>query len=279
MNYFRNLLGSILPSLVNSDKQPLVSPTLDKDEALFSFSTRQDSAMNGTSFGNVIIGSTGNQARDDLFLSQIEAGNVPMACRKQATISIIDKGNLLKYEVSSDVLSVGSDADYLRASVNSRTARKICDDLYCMLPTRKISNDIWKSSDLKLTPQPMGANPNMVNTKTLIAHNEKINNQMILPFQLVSGHKKDIVFAKRLVNDNKKLAIYGWHSLSGVAIQGLNSTSHDYAYQDYSQSVRLISRDARLNGEVVDLLEILNSPKYAYLISDEGNYNASTIYR
>lgn len=239
---------------------------------------RNCNSLNGTDFGKTIINTTGDQHRDDIFYNEIMNGNFPDFMRDFAPITIVDGNNTLKYFVSGDVISVGSNEDYLRISINAKTGKKICNALDCFLPTKKISDDIWKFSDLKLIPRPMLASPNMVNTQTLIMHNEAINKQINgANFTLLSGHKKDIVNCKHLLLDNSKVAIYGWH-LNGGVIQGLNSTSHNAYYEDYSQSCRLVSRNAIFNDKEIDMYDVLNNPNLCHLISDEGNYDASNIY-
>lgn len=265
-------MGSYVPE-VNS----LISPILGK--AMINLPDRNPSALNGTDFGSSIISTTANPARDSSFMDEIMAGNVPSAVRTFTPITIESAGNTLQYLVSSDVLSIGSDNDYLRITLAAKNANKVCDSLDCMLPTKKISDDIWKMADLRLVPHPMGASPNMINTQTLVAHNQVITAQIgSYSFQLISGIKKDIVICKHLLSDRSRLCIYGWHQLNGIAIQGQNSTSHGAEYEDYSQGIRLVSRKATLNDQSVDLYNVLNNPATAYLISEEGAYDASSIY-
>jgi hypothetical protein len=45
---------------------------------------------------------------------------------------------------------------------------------------------------------------------------------------------------------------------------------HGAGYADYSHGIRLVSRTAYLDGRAVDLRELLASPRYAALLSDEG---------
>ncbi len=56
--------------------------------------------------------------------------------------------------------------------------------------------------------------------------------------------------------------------------------AHNILYQDYSHSIRLISRRALLNGQNVDLIDVLKNTKYSYLINDElMAYDANSIYK
>jgi hypothetical protein len=65
------------------------------------------------------------------------------------------------------------------------------------------------------------------------------------------------------------VVIYGWHEITGKPIQPVYS-GHTWDYVDYSHGLRLIHLTAWLNGEKIELPEILLHPKLHVLISDEG---------
>jgi hypothetical protein len=112
-----------------------------------------------------------------------------------------------------------------------------------------------------------------------------------------AGHKKDVVLTNRLqgsatvtevsgpaksVDASNQVAIYGWHrgkpagdcskfpTISGLCpIQGL-SIVHDNKYADYSHGIRMVSPLAMLDGQSVNLVDILTNPELAPLLSHEG---------
>lgn len=242
---------------------------------------RTDNAISGTQFGQTILNVPATQQRDNLILQQCMQGNVPAAVRHFLPVIISENGDVLQFNVSGDVLSVGSDTDYLRVSLNGKSAQYLCNSWLMMMPTKKMCDAIWYDADFKVTPQSIPASLDMSNTQTLIQHNTAINNQIGgHSFNLLTGHKKDTVIAKHLLEDRSRIAIYGWFYPTGHPIQGPypNTTSHSVFYQDYSQSIRLVSRNATLNGEHVDLYDILKNPSLAHLVSDEGAYDPTTIY-
>jgi hypothetical protein len=106
-----------------------------------------------------------------------------------------------------------------------------------------------------------------------LEHNRKINRQRLslgCPLgALVSGHKKDVVLTNRLAQNRDKIAIYGWHNPSGTPIQSL-TTIHGAGYADYSHGIRLVSSIVLLDGKPSSIYEILEDPKLASLLSDEG---------
>jgi len=93
---------------------------------------------------------------------------------------------------------------------------------------------------------------------------------------LTAGHKKDIVLSHSLRQLEDRLAIYGWHNTDGVPIQKLNH-DHDFRYADYSHGVRFISRNARVDGERIDLAIAVSDELLSPLFSDEGPID-STAY-
>jgi hypothetical protein len=259
----------------------IVFPNTYKQVSLFAtIPARPNGSLSGSQFGQSILNILATQQRDDLIVAQCLAGNLPSTMRQFTEITVNAKGNTLTYFVSPDVLCVGDDVDFLRVSLNGYSARQIVDAFGCMLPTRKMADQIWKHADLKMSPTGMGASTHMTNTQTLIDHQRVIERQRKgRPFNLIAGHKKDIIFHSQLLIHKNNICIYGFHQLNGQPIQGAQYLAHDIWYQDYSHSIRLVSRGALLNGKNVDLLELLNS-QYSYLINDEPlAYNANFIYK
>lgn len=74
---------------------------------------------------------------------------------------------------------------------------------------------------------------------------------------------------EQLSGHQGKTAIYGWHLPSGKPIQPL-STLHGAKYADYSHGIRLVSEVGLIDGQPRSLYDILEDPKLARLLSDEG---------
>jgi hypothetical protein len=105
-------------------------------------------------------------------------------------------------------------------------------------------------------------------------HNTTINNQLVGrgATKLITGHKKDVVLTNHLYpnNPNRRVAIYGWFMLNGTPIQGLNPTSHENTYEDYSHGIRLIANDVVVNNSPMRMQDVFNDPTLSCLVSDEG---------
>ena len=113
----------------------------------------------------------------------------------------------------------------------------------------------------------------MSSTDYLVRHNRAVEGQRA-PFgrsldKLTAGQKKDLVLSNRLRSSPGRVAIYGWHRKNGVPIQPL-STVHGAPYADYSYGVRLISATAFVNGEAQPLADLMQNPRLAGIISNEG---------
>jgi hypothetical protein len=214
--------------------------------------------------------------RDSLAMHAVFNGNIPPFFKnfKAIEIDITDSSTGKKitatYFVSPDYLSVGNAADWARVNITPMAAQKIADSMGCFLPTRKIVNDIYKAAELKLEPVPMYAFRD--STPTMWHHHLIIEGQRKQRRGLIAGIKKDVVLSGRISRDKRpdRMAIYGWHRLSGEPIQPLY-TGHINWWVDYSQGIRLISRRIRVDGNWMDYLEVLQHPVYRRLICDEDD--------
>ena len=190
--------------------------------------------------------------------------------------------------VSADYLAIGSQTDTALTPMTPLRAESIAISRNCILPTRKLVNDIYAAASIKLEPIPLTLNRESVST--FVLHDALIDAQRQAtpdparnaapstqpdtsqpPPPLVAGHKKDIVITPRLFERKGKVAIYGWHQPDGRAIQPLY-LGHAASYVDYSHGVRLISRKLIVNGTERDVYEILADPELAPLLSDEGPF-------
>lgn len=188
-------------------------------------------------------------------------------------ISIKQNGNELTYLVSNNYLSF----DDIIIPLSGPEAQKFMDKFYCTLPTKKMVDQIWQQSEVKVKQIAKGAphDASMYSIKEIIRNSDLINKELEGKdkTKLIGGHKKDVVLTNKLAPNNpkKRVAIYGWHGTNGKPIQGpgVQASVHESSYYDYSHAIRIISRDCTLNGKIIDILEILTG-EFSYLLSDEG---------
>lgn len=218
-------------------------------------------------------------SRDREILAEITRGNVPEFWRHFVEIRVqtqtADRIDTAIYRVAPDYLAVGTDEDYLLVPMAPATAQAIADRLGCVLPTRKMVDDIYHSAAVKLAPSPMTPSPQMTTMAAFVEHQVAVAGQRasflgLHPLgALAAGHKKDVVITRQLESDSTKVAIYGWHRPDGIAIQPLY-TGHSAEWVDYSHGIRLVERSLVVNGKDTNIEAVLNDPDLAPLLSDEG---------
>ncbi len=238
---------------------------------------RPFSAMTGTEFAKSIFSLDGSR-REQATLTQIVEGNLPDFLRRLKPVQLIhqfedQRTTTATIFVMPDYLAIGSDSDYLLMPMSLHTAIDIASRFGFTLPTKKMVDAIFRQSFIHLTPEPMPPGPQMSSTQYYMDHNLKIRKQRIslgCPLDvLISGTKKDVVLTNRLVRALGKIAIYGWHRLSGTPIQPL-TTVHGANYADYSHGIRLVSDVVLIDGEPRSIFDVLEDPRLSQVLSDEG---------
>ncbi len=220
--------------------------------------------------------------REDSIYAFVIAGHIPNFLRALVSIkttAVINKQEyILEYFVTPDYLSIGNDNDYFLCPMTPILAQKIANRLDCILPTKKMVDQIYTAAVVKLPPQPIPPDSIMTMMPRFVQHNDSV--QMLrkalidlFPLgSLVAGTKKDIIIHPKIYselkpNRQKPVVIYGWHTLNGEAIQPPNNW-HQETYVDYSHGVRLVQRIAKINGADISLVDILQDERYNILISD-----------
>jgi hypothetical protein len=235
-----------------------------------------ESAITGSEFAKAIAEKNG-PGRERAIEEQLVAGNMPDFLRQLKPVLLSGQlhGRTVNATifVTPDYLAVGSDADFLLTPMALHTALKVAAACDCILPTRKMVDEVFRQSDVHLTPEPMQAGPAMRTTAYYVTHNGTIERQRrsagAALTALISGHKKDVVLSNRLLRNPGKIAIYGWHRQSGNPIQPL-STVHGAAYADYSHGIRLVSDTVLVDGEPRSIYRVLEDPELAGLLTYEG---------
>lgn len=247
----------------------------------FPTTPKSPSALSGSDFAQSILHKSG-QERDDIIFDQFNQGNIPNWLHQNiVSIKASDNKNTIEYFVMPDVLCIGNEYDFFRVSCSGYTYKKIANLFNASFITPKMSKQIWQAADLKETPitwkgpftEIMGA------TSTMIWHNDQIEQQRAgRNFNLISGHKKDMVISKDLLSLPNNICITGWYYADGKQIQPKSARVHSELWTDYADQVRLVSQICFINGQETNFFDVLNNPSYSYLISDEGSFDAKNIY-
>jgi hypothetical protein len=236
---------------------------------------RSSNAPGGTEFGMRIDGLD-LPNREMAIHAEIRSGNVPKSWRRFAPVTITSEIGGERYTaeilVAPDYLAVGTDDDYLLTPLSPGVAQAIADELDCLLPTRRMVDEIYRAATVKLVPAPIPPSPEMVLVQTWLKHQSSIQEQLANSKQnraLVAGHKKEVVVSSRLADAPGKVAIYGWHRTDNAPIQPLY-LGHTESWVDYSHGIRLVARQMKVNGNATTVEQVLADPKLCELLSDEG---------
>ncbi len=228
------------------------------------------------------LASLSRAAREDSLFTMIAQGNVPDFLRTLTKITTVKTINgtsyTLEYFVTPDYLSIGHDTDNFLMPMTPLLAQRLANLTKCTLPTAKMVDQIYSAADVKLRPQPIPPDANMITVPRFFQHNDSVKALRVplipsFPLgSLVGGTKKDVVIDKKVYSwikgtVPKPVVIYGWHQLNGVPIQPTYN-GHEETYADYSHGVRLVQRMAKINGADISLIDILQDPVYYQLLSD-----------
>ena len=241
----------------------------------FYFPQEPKNPIRGTEFYTLVKDSSW-QAREEIELKLITEGNTPIRSRffVPITFKFFDSSQSkflhVKYFVTKDYVSIGTNRDFMRVPMTPMLAQKIADHYHSFLPTRKIVNDIYKEARVKLEPFPL--TDARESLKTFYIHHLLIEKERKGRGGIIAGIKKDIVISDKINSGIKtnKVAIYGWHKLDGNPIQPLY-TGHVNWYVDYSHGVRLVSKTIYIDEKKYDYTDILKSKTLRKILTDEDN--------
>lgn len=238
---------------------------------------RPAGAATGSAFVQQVW-SIAKSTREQMVSAQLTGGNLPEFLRRfvpvTVTATINGAPHTATFYVMPDYLAVGTDSDFVRFPMGPRTAQAVGDAFRCMMPTRKMVNDIHAAAPVKLAPHPFSPTVyNIESVEVFNLSNTAIEQQRAAAGAtlgpLVSGIKKDVVISAQLADRPNKVAIYGWHQLSGQPIQPLY-LGHDINYMDYSHGIRLVRQVMLVDGRPQMLQDVLEDPVLCQLVSDEG---------
>ncbi len=240
-----------------------------------SFPPRPTGAPTGSQFLAEIAGLD-RTARESRVMQEITGGNVPGFMRSFIPINV--SANIsgspvsATYYVSPDYLCIGRDTDFVRMPPTPLVGQPIADALGCLLPTRKMVDDIYAQAEVKLAPSPISpATVDITRATTFYRHHQRVEEQRAGQTlgALVGGIKKDVVITPQLESHPNRVAIYGWHQLNGQPIQPLYLGHVDY-YVDYSHGIRLVQQKMLVDGVEMSVADVLADPDLHVLLSDEG---------
>jgi hypothetical protein len=183
-----------------------------------------------------------------------------------------------RIRVMRKALAIGVPGDALRVSTTFRTAQQIADLLGALMLTPKVSNLIAQQADSKPAPLTQSAwvsDGTMANTKRLVEYSNKV--EAAVPGEspgLLANEGKQWVVTIRNWNDPDEAkrhngANHGWYLQGGKVIQDRGCT-HNMKHEDYSQLMVFMDPVMIVDGQPMNVNDVIQNPELAPLISDEG---------
>jgi hypothetical protein len=239
-----------------------------------SIPDRQSNALTGSRFidsiRNIKFDPNKDEKRENAYLEQFIAGNIPEFMRSLVPVDISDGTVKAVIYVMPEYLCIGSDDDYVIVPMNPLTAQRIMDAWGGQLPTRKIVDTIYKASAIKMNFHPM--TPPRYPYDHSMMHTDRYETAGAIAGQLIAGHKKDVIIDTWLESAHvnfKKVGVYGgW--LGGKILHNFRTHSHDVYYKDYSHGIRCVSQLVYYGPNNAGVSEhILRDPKKHKLLSNQ----------
>jgi hypothetical protein len=250
-----------------------VAPVLHAQIEKLELPPRPTAAPTGSQFLKQ-IGSLAREGREAATLDQITRGNIPVFLRNLRAIHLEatdsqNRKHRATFFVTLDYLAVGTDEDFFRIPMTPMTAQAIANATNTSLITAKLSDEIFRHAELKLEPKPLTNDRDA--TATFYHHHQIIEDQRReKPLGLlIAGIKKDVVLTNRLKEKPNRVAIYGWHYPSGKPIQPLY-VGHTHWHVDYSHGIRLMSQHMIVDGQPMQVRDVLKHNDLCGLLSNEG---------
>lgn len=234
-----------------------------------------------------IVWALSSDERENWIYAQVISGNIPGWQRTLKPVNVSFGGHTATYYVCPDELAIGSDTDYFLEPTTPILAQRLADQLGCILPTRKMVNQIWTNATVKLTPQTIPPSGIMTTMPDFAS-----NNVMVLALRLpltnssplgalVSGDKKNVIISTLIYSNLQTgvpspVVIYGWIYPDGTVIQPAYN-GHANTYADYSHGIRFVQMGLTVDGAANTITNVLISPALAGLLSDESIAPNNTI--
>jgi hypothetical protein len=267
--------GQRAQAIVTSDTRP--NATVNDSILYLNIPERPADALEGSAFADEVWNSSIID-REIAVVNEILSGNVPSFSRKLKAITLAGTGYEMIFYAVCDYMAIGSDEDYFYIPMTPSTAQYLADRLHCILPTKKMVDVIYNSAEYKLSPQFIAPSDTMTTVPVFWQHTELIKQQFAqLGFDrsadnIVGGTKKDIIISNKIYSSDvsyERVVIYGWHTSVNNPVQPVYHR-HSAMYADYSHGVRLISNIAFLDGDSVQVKDLVMNASLWPILSDEG---------
>lgn len=233
-----------------------------------------DALPAGTSVSSLI-------ARERMLLDYVQRG---FTTWNWQDVAWTEGGHTIVFRCMADGLKV----EGVRIDASATLSQLVADEIQAILPTPKMCDIIWQKANVKLKPLTRQIT---ATTASMIDQSHRTDVAIGEGTGVIGNLGKYWVLTNKLLQDSNGCgssfppikvpdvaANYGWYVSSGGdpsvsgdfrVIQSVGRC-HGRLHVDYSQLLQVVSQQAVLDGSPVDIRDILTSPKFAYLLSVEG---------
>ena len=214
--------------------------------------------------------------REDQIYSLAAMGCVPTFLRQWLELPVSFGSLSGTIYVLPDYFCLGTNEDYLYVPMGALNAERVGALFNARLPTKRLVQLMYNQGR-KQVAQPWGApyDGSMSHTSRWPKQTFRVRDALNAQAgELTEGHFKSIITSKRTMdNEGKMLGFWGWFDKAGKPIQG-DSQAHGAGYCDYSHGAHYIANEMVLDGQLLDVGEVLRHRDYYRVISDEqfGTY-------
>ncbi len=233
--------------------------------------------------GSVAMGS---DARETVIESSLNAKQYPAFLTQFIPVNVSIPGHTGTFFVTPDVLSIGTDADYLRIPMQARTAQRVANHFGMILPTKQMveaminAPNFTKENHVSYRPIFGRGRDDLYAYIRTNKQLQEVRNSHFAPGRGYIGGKKDIVMGTDMSRARPnspgdsctsrttlRIFIYGGVNQAGGVVQAYSDV-HDLTYVDYSHGVHLVANEMIVDGrEGVRVTDVLNNPDTYRLIS------------
>lgn len=214
------------------------------------------------------------EKREDQVYALAAAGNFPAFLRQWIELPVSCDSIKGTVYVMPDYFCVGTDEDYLYTPMGAINAERIGVLFNARLPTAKLVQLMYDKSCAQVA-QPWGPpyDASMSRTERWLQQTTKVRIAMRMtgakPGELVEGHCKSIITSKKTMDGKgQMLGFWGWFKADGKPIQG-DSQAHGAGYCDYAHGAHYVMNEMVVEGEIMDMGEVLRHRDFYRLISDK----------
>lgn len=198
-------------------------------------------------------------------------------------------GHKAEFQVFEDALKI----DEVRINVTPIIQQQIADLLRCILPTAKLYDLMWHQCKNKILPKPRSITST---TQAMIEHSQEIDEELAelgFPKGLKSTVGKTWIIDNGFSKKPGKACNHGWHFTTGTKYKGIGGNAnpsllknpdtgmywymiqargwrHGTDHVDYSQVCVLVSRQCWVDGNEMDIHDVLSDPELAPLANHDG---------